>query len=82
MIITKEKKIKDYSYIKSIEVKGGGDYLTPYNIVNLFYDYHKYSGIGWGKKTITLSKMFETLIDDLSIKDKKIIKINKNGIIT
>ena len=79
MIITKEKKIKDYSYVKSIEVKGGGDYLTPYNIVNIFNDYH--SGIGWGKKTITISKMFETLIDDLSIKDKKIIKINKNGII-
>jgi hypothetical protein len=77
MIITKEKKIKDYSYIKSIEVKGGCDYLTPYNIVNIFYDY-KYSG---GKKTITISKMFETLIDDLSIKDKKIIKINKSGII-
>jgi len=78
MIITKEKKIKDYSYVKSIEVKGGGDYLTPYNIVNIFYDY---KGIGWGKKTITIYKMFETLIDDLSIKDKKIIKINKNGII-
>lgn len=68
--------IKNYSYIKGILTRGGLDQIDIFKIINIYCDYYD---VSYYRKNINITDILFQLKDKLEKKDKKIVKIDKNG---